>query len=98
MPDDLLLTTGERFGRFCRYLGLGSGPSFGLALLILLTGGGVLVAAVVAGVGAFTALSIATSVRSGRGALIAGIVVAGGLLFMQIVLAWLAGHPILPGE
>jgi hypothetical protein len=29
---------------------------------------------------------------------IAGLVVAVGLLFMQITLAWLASHPILPGE
>jgi len=31
-------------------------------------------------------------------ALVAGLVVAFGLLLMQLVLAWLAGHPILPGE
>jgi hypothetical protein len=97
VPDDLLLTTGERFRRFCRYLGLGSGPSVLLALFILVTGDAV-VAGVVGGIGVFVALSIATSVRSERGALIAGVVVAAGLLFMQLALAWLAGHPILPGQ
>jgi hypothetical protein len=92
-----LLTSGQRFRRFCRYLGLASAPSVLLALFILATGAPV-VAGVVAGVGAFVALAIATSARSERGALWAGIFVAGGLLFMQIALAWLAGHPILPGE
>jgi hypothetical protein len=97
LTDDLLLTSGQRFRRFCRYLGLGSLPSLLLALFILVTGDA-LVAGVVAGVGAFVALSIATSVRSERGALVAGVVVAFGLLLMQLALAWLAGHPILPGE
>jgi hypothetical protein len=97
MADDLLLTSGERFRRFCRYLGLGSLPSLLLALFILVTGDAV-VAGVVAGVGSFVALSIAITVRSDRAALIAGLVVAGGLLLMQIALAWLGSHPILPGD
>jgi hypothetical protein len=97
VPDDLLLTSGQRFLRFCRYLGLASGPSILLALVILVTGDPV-VAGVVAGLGAFVGLAIATSARSERGALWAGIFIAAGLLFMQIALAWLAGHPILPGE
>jgi hypothetical protein len=67
MPDDLLLTSGQRFRRFCRYLGLGSVPSLLLALFILVTGDAV-VAGVVAGVGSFVAFSIATTVRSDRAA------------------------------
>ena len=97
MTDDLLLTPGERFGRFGRYLGLASLPTLLLALVVLATGGG-FVAAIVAGVGVFIALSIATSVRTSRGALWAGIFVAVGLLVVQIVLAWLVSHPILPDE
>jgi hypothetical protein len=96
MPDDLLLTQRERFGRFWRFLSLGSAPSLVLALLILIDDA--VVAGVVAGLGVFVALSIATSVRSNRAALVAGTVVAIGLLVMQIVIAWMSNHPILPGE
>ena len=97
MTDDLLLTTSERFGRFGRYLGLASSPSLVVALFILGTGGG-LVAGVVAGAGIFMALSIATTVRTTRGALWAGVVVAVALLVIQIMLAWFVSHPILPDE
>ena len=96
MPDDLLLTRRERFVRFWRFLGLASAPSLALALLILIDD--VVVAGVVAGLGIVIALSIATSVRSNRSALVSGTVVAICLLVMQLVIAWLGNHPILPGQ
>jgi hypothetical protein len=96
LSDDLLLTSRQRFARFFRYLGLASAPSVLLALVVLVDD--VVVAGVIAGVGVFVGFSIATSVRSDRGALVAGTVVAVGLLVFQFFLAWLANHPILPGE
>jgi hypothetical protein len=97
LTDDLLLTTSERFGRFARYLGIASLPSLVVALLILATGGG-LVAGVVAGAGIFMALSIATTVRTTRGAVWAGVIVAIALVVIQITLAWFVSHPILPAD
>ncbi len=97
MTDDLLLTTGERLGRFGRFLGLASLPTLVLALVVLATGGG-FVAGVVAGLGVFIALSIATSVRTARGALWAGVFVAVGLLVVQVMIAWFVSHPILPDD
>jgi hypothetical protein len=97
LTDDLLLTTGERFGRFCRFLGLASLPTLLLALAVLATGGG-LVAGVVAGLGVFIALSIATTVRTARGALWAGVFVAVGLFVVQVMVAWFGSHPILPDD
>jgi hypothetical protein len=97
LTDDLLLTTSERFGRFGRNLVLASSPTLVVALIVLATGGG-FIAGVVAGAGIFMALSIATTVRTTRGAFWAGLTVAIALVVFQIMLAWFLSHPILPGN
>jgi hypothetical protein len=94
LTDGLLDSRREK----ARTLGLkvlyANGPVAALALLVLATGGGV-VAAVAAAFGFLISLSIVTSVRTPRGALRAGIVVAVGLLFCLLAVAWLVSHPIL---
>ena len=57
-----------------------------------------MVGVAVAILGALLGLSIGTSARTDRGAAVAGVVVAAALFLLQIVLAWIASHPILPGD
>jgi hypothetical protein len=94
--DGLLLTTGERAQLFLIKLALAFAPSLLLALVAVATGGYV-VALVAAIVGGLTALTAATSVRRLRGALVVGLTVAAGLVVVNLVLAWLTTHPMLPG-
>jgi len=93
MSDGLLDTRSQRARRLAVRTGLGTAPSFLLALAFLALGGGVVGVAV-----AILGLSIGTSARTDRGAAVAGVVVAAALFLLQIVLAWIASHPILPGD
>jgi hypothetical protein len=97
MSDGLLDTRSQRARRLAVRTGLGTAPSLLLALAFLALGGGV-VGVAVAIVGALLGLSIGTSARTDRGAAVAGVVVAAALFLLQIVLAWIASHPILPGD
>src|SRR3954468_16164432 len=87
--DGLLLTPSERFQLYLIKLGLCFAPSGLLALLAVATGGSVvaLVVVVIAGLAAFT---FGSMIRSLKGALVSGILVALGLIAVQLILAWLA--------
>ena len=95
--DGLLLTQGERFQLFLIKVGLAFAPPLLLALVAVATGGYV-VALVVVVIGALVAITAGSSVRRLRGALVVGCVVAAGLILVNVILAWLTTHPMLPGE
>jgi len=95
--DGLLDTRGQRARSALAKTAYGTGPSLLLAAIMLVLGAG-LVGWAVAFVGGLLGLSIATSVRTEKGALVAGVIVAIGLLVVQIAVAWLFAHPILCGS
>ena len=97
MGDGLLDTRSQKAKAALVKTACGTGPSLLLAAAVLALGGGATGWAV-AIFGGLLGLSIATSVRTERGALIAGLIVAAALLLFQIVLAWFVSHPILPGS
>jgi hypothetical protein len=93
VADGLLLTRRERLRLFWGRLGGGMGPALLLAVVVAALGGGA-VAVAIAVLGTLLGLVIATNAKSNRGALIAGLSIAVGLFSLQLVIAWLAGHPI----
>ena len=95
--DGLLLTAGERFQLFLIKVGLAFAPPLLVALVAVATGGYV-VALVVLLIGGLAAITVGSSVRRLRAALVVGCVVAAGLIAVNVVLAWLTTHPMLPGE
>jgi hypothetical protein len=95
--DGLLLTAGERFQLYLIKTAVAFSPPLLLALIAVATGGYV-VALVVGVIGVLAALTVGSSVKRLRGALAVGIVVAAGLILVNVILAWLANHPMLPGE
>ena len=66
-----------------------------LAVGTLLIGGGV-GSIVVAFVGGLLALTIATSVRTTRGAALGGVLITAAIVLFLVVVDWLFSHPILP--
>jgi hypothetical protein len=97
MTDGLLDTRSQKARRLAVRTAAGTAPSLLLALVFLGLGGGV-VGVAVAIMGMLLGISIGTSARTDRGAAVAGLVVAAALFLLQVVLAWIASHPILPGE
>jgi len=95
--DGLLLTQGERFQLFLIKVGLAFAPPLLLALVAVATGGYV-VALVVVVIGGLAAITAGSSVRRLRGAVAVGCVVGAGLIVVNVILAWLTTHPMLPGE
>ena len=95
--DGLLLTQGERFQLFLIKVGVAFAPPLLLALVAVATGGYV-VALVVVLIGGLAALTVGSSVRRLRGAVVVGCLVAVGLIAVNAILAWLTTHPMLPGE
>ncbi len=95
--DGLLLSPSERFQLYLIKLAVCFAPSGLLALLALATGGWV-VALVVTVIGGLAAFTFGSMIRSLKGALVAGVLVALGLITVQLILAWLANHPMLPGQ
>jgi hypothetical protein len=93
MADGLLLTRRERLRLFWGKVGGGMGPPLLLAVGVATLGGGA-VAVAIAVLGILLGLVVATSAKTTRGALIAGIVIAATLFVLQLVLAWFATHPI----
>ena len=93
MADGLLLTRRERARGFGLKLAGGLAPSLVLVLAAAILGGGA-VAVAIAVLGLLCGLVIATSARTVRGALVAGVVVVAALFVLQIVLAWFVTHPI----
>ena len=97
MSDGLLDTRADKTKAFLLKSAWAIGPSLLLAAIFLALGGDV-VALVVVFLGGMLGLSVATSVRTVHGAAYAGLVVAAALFALQIVVAWFASHPILPGS
>ncbi len=93
MTDGLLLTRGERARGFALKLAGGLAPSLVLVVVAAALGGGA-VAVAIAVLGIMCGLVVATSARTVRGALTAGVVIAALLFLLQIVVAWFATHPI----
>jgi hypothetical protein len=93
VADGLLLTRRDRLRLFSGKVGGGMGPPLALAVGVAAFGGGA-VAVAVGVLGILLGLVIATSAKTSRGALIAGLAIAGALFALQIVLAWFVSHPI----
>jgi hypothetical protein len=93
VADGLLLTRRERLKLFWGRLGGGMGPPLLLAVVVAGLGGGA-VAMAIAVLGVLLGLVVATNAKSNRGALLAGVAVAVALFVLQLVIAWLASHPI----
>jgi uncharacterized membrane protein YdbT with pleckstrin-like domain len=93
VADGLLLTRRERLKLFWGRLGGGMGPPLLLAVVVAGLGGGA-VAVAIAVLGVLLGLVVATNAKSNRGALVAGVAVAVALFVLQLVIAWLASHPI----
>ena len=93
MADGLLLTRRERLRLFWGRVGGGMGPPLVLAAGVAALGGGA-VAVAIAVLGILLGMVVATSAKTSRGALIAGLAIAGALFVLQIVLAWFVSHPI----
>ena len=49
-------------------------------------------------IGGLAAITAGSSVRRLRGAVAVGCVVGAGLIVVNVILAWLTTHPMLPGE
>lgn len=96
MADGLLLTRRERTTRLFRNLAGAYGPSAVVALAAVWVDS--VLAVVIAVLAALVAFPIATSVRTLRGALTGGVILAGALILLQVVLAWFLNHPVLPGS
>jgi hypothetical protein len=95
MSDGLLLTRGERLQRFVARAGLALAPSAVLAAVAFGVGAGAVGIAILV-LAAVAAWVTGQSARTLRGAAIAGLVVCGLVFLLQLVLAWLGTHPILP--
>jgi len=95
--DGLLLTPRDRFLLFVEKAAYTLAPTVLLALVALATGGGVVAVAILA-LGGLIGIAAATSVRTRRGAIVAGFVTAGFVFAVQVVIAWFVSHPILPGD
>jgi hypothetical protein len=93
MADGLLLTRKERVRSLGLKLAGGLGPSLVLVAVAAVLGGGA-AAVAIAVLGVLCGLVIATSARTVRGAVVAGVVVAATLFLLQIVFAWFVTHPI----
>jgi len=93
VTDGLLLTRGERARSFLLKLAGGVGPLLVLVAVAAVLGGEA-VAVAIAVLGMLCGLVVATSARTVRGALVAGVAVAALLFLLQIVLAWFITHPI----
>lgn len=93
MADGLLLTRKERLRFFTTRLGAGLGPTLVLVAVAAALGGGA-VAFSIAVVGVLCGLLVATSAKTIRGALVAGVAIAAVLFVLQIVFAWFVTHPI----
>ena len=96
MSDGLLLTRGERLQRFLARTGLALAPSAVLAVVAFAIGAGAVGVAILL-IASVAAWVTGQSARTLRGAAIAGLVVCGLIFLVQLVLAWLGTHPILPG-
>jgi hypothetical protein len=95
--DGLLLTRRERLRDYGEKTGLIVGPSAILALVVL--GLGLWVDAIlVVAIAGLTALAAGSSIRSRRGAVVSGLLLAGGILVFLLAAAWLISHPIQRGD
>ena len=93
--DGVLDTRGYRLRCFAENLVCAAAAPALLTGVTLLLGGGV--GSIMVGViGALLAVTIATAVRTTRGALAGGLVVAAALLLFLVAVDWLFTHPILP--
>jgi hypothetical protein len=95
--DGLLLSPRDRLLLFLEKCGYTLGPTVALALIALVTGGGVVAVAILA-LGGLIGIAAATSARTRRGAIVAGLVTAAFVFAVQVVIAWFVSHPILPGD
>jgi hypothetical protein len=93
VADGLLLTRKERLRVFWLKFGGAVGPSLLLVVAAFGLGAGA-VGWSIAVFGVLLGFLVATSARTYRGALIAGIAVALVLLVFQIVVAWFITHPV----
>jgi hypothetical protein len=96
VADGLLLTRRERFRIYTERTGLAfAAPAALVVVALALRAPAVAVAMAV--VGGMLAVAIGTSVRTRAGAAFGGLVVAAALYVLNLALAWLGTHPILPG-
>ena len=93
MADGLLLSRKEKLRVFWLKFAYGSGPSFVLVVTALALGDGA-VGWSIAVFGVLLGFLVATSARTYRGAVTAGIVIAVVLFLFQVVVAWFVTHPI----
>ena len=93
MADGLLLSRKEKLRVFWLKFLYGAGPSLLLVITALAIGAGA-VGWSIAVFGVLLGFLIATSARTYRGALRAGVAVAVVLFLFQIVVAWFVTHPI----
>ena len=96
MADGLLLSRKEKLRVFWLKFLYGVGPSLALVIFALAIGAGA-VGWTIAVFGVLLGFLVATSARTYRGALIAGIAVALVLFLFQVVVAWFVTHPIEKG-
>jgi hypothetical protein len=94
MRDRLLWTRRQKARDAAFRLGGVLGPTALLVLLVLATGGQA-TAVAMAGVGGLIGLAVVTDVGTPRGALYAGLVIAGVLLLLDVAIAYAIDHPIL---
>jgi hypothetical protein len=94
VSDRLLWTRRQKAVDFLLKVAGSVGPTIGLAVAILATGGRATAIAVLV-FGGLIAFAIATGVRTARGALVGGLVIAGVILALQLAVAWLIDNPIL---
>jgi hypothetical protein len=95
--DGLLLTRRERLRNYSEKTALVAGPALILALVVLVLGDWV-VAVVVAAIGGMTALALGSALRSRVGALVMGLLLAGGIVLFLLAVNWLGTHPIQRGD
>jgi hypothetical protein len=95
LVSDRLLWTRRRKARDAALKLSGALAPVALLVLLVVATGGRATAIAVGVFGALVALVVAADVRTPRGALIGGTVIALVLLALQIAVAWLIDHPIL---
>jgi hypothetical protein len=93
MADGLLLTRKERLRVFWLKFAAAVGPALVLVVVAVALGDGA-VGWSIAAFGLLLGFLVATTARTIRGALVAGLVIAVVLLVFQIVVAWFVTHPI----
>jgi hypothetical protein len=94
--DGVLDTRGYRLRCFAENLLCAAAAPALLTVATLALGGGA--GSIMVGVlGGLLAVTIATAVRTTRGAAFGGLAVAAALVLFLVVVDWLFAHPVLPG-